>query len=54
MYGSPIAPFASHTSGAPLTVREEVNTSAMNDGYFDTVVDLAAAVADPANPQQLL
>jgi lysophospholipase L1-like esterase len=52
-FGSPITPFGSHTQGAPLGVRTEVNDWVNTSGAFDAVVDLAAAVADPSDAEQL-
>lgn len=56
VYGSPITPFATHSESSParLNVRSEVNTWITSSNAFDAVVDLAAAVADPGNSQQLL
>ena len=53
VYGSPITPFASHTQGTALNVRNEVNTWVNTSNAFDAVIDLAAAVADPSNDTQL-
>lgn len=53
VFGSPITPFSSHTQGAPLGVRTQVNDWVNTSGVFDAVVDLAAAVADPGNAEQL-
>ena len=36
-----------------MNVRTELNTWIQTSGAFDAVVDLAAAVADPSNDQQL-
>lgn len=53
VYGSPITPFAGHTQGGPLSVRTEVNSWVMSSNAYDAVVDLAAAVADPNDPERL-
>ncbi len=55
VFGSPITPFAGHTpDAAKQTVRNDVNTWVLNSGGYDDIIDFAAAVADPGNPQQLL
>lgn len=56
IYGVPILPFAgsSYDSPAHQTARQAVNDWIRTSGRFDAVIDLDAAVADPANPNQLL
>lgn len=57
VYGSPITPFATATNGyadgQALQIREGINDWVLTSGAFDEVIDLAAAVADPANAAQL-
>ena len=53
VYGSPITPFASHTSGSPLAVRNEINSWVMSSSPYDAIIDFASVVADPNNTEQL-
>jgi len=56
VYGSPLLPFKNHSyaGGQALTIRSQINDWVRTSGAFDQVLDLAAAVADPADPEQLL
>ncbi len=56
VYGSPITPFRGHSydAGQALTLRNDINDWVINQGSFDTVIRLDEAVADPADPEQLL
>ena len=55
-YGVPILPFggAMYFSTAHETARQMVNDWIRTSGKFDAVIDLDAAVRDPANPANLL
>ena len=55
-YGSPITPFKGHSyaGGQALTIRSQINDWVKTSGAFDAVVDLADAIADPADKEQLL
>jgi lysophospholipase L1-like esterase len=54
-YGVPILPFAGsqYDTAAHEAIRQEVNTWIRADGHFDAVIDLDAAVRDPATPARL-
>jgi lysophospholipase L1-like esterase len=54
-YGVPILPFAGSQYDTPAheAIRQEVNTWIRADGHFDAVIDLDAAVRDPATPARL-
>jgi lysophospholipase L1-like esterase len=54
-YGSPILPFGGsmYDTGDHETQRQAVNTWVRTAGNFDAVVDLDAAVRDPANARNL-
>ena len=56
VYGVPILPFAGsrYFSAAHEAARQQVNRWIRSSGKFDGVIDLEAAVCDPANPQALL
>jgi lysophospholipase L1-like esterase len=56
VYGVPILPFAGSSYDSPVheEARQTVNTWVRTSGQFDAVIDLDTAVADPANPAQLL
>jgi lysophospholipase L1-like esterase len=55
-YGVPILPFggSSYDTTAHRSVRTSVNNWIRTSGQFDAVIDLDAAVRDPANPERLL
>lgn len=55
-YGIPILPFggSSYASAAHESARETVNTWVRTSNAFDAVIDLDAAVRDPANVANLL
>jgi lysophospholipase L1-like esterase len=55
-YGVPILPFGVSTYDTPAhqTARNTVNNWIRTGGGFDAVIDLDAAVRDPANPSRLL
>jgi lysophospholipase L1-like esterase len=55
-YGVPILPFggSGYDSTAHQTVRQTVNNWIRTSGQFDAVIDLDAAVRDPADPNKLL
>jgi len=55
-YGVPILPFggSSYDSTAHRAVRDTVNNWIRTSGQFDAVIDLDAAVRDPADPEKLL
>ncbi len=55
VYGSPLLPFKnnSYAGGQALTIRSQINDWVRTSGAFDDVIDLAAAVADPSDPEQL-
>jgi lysophospholipase L1-like esterase len=55
-YGVPILPFGNSMYDSPdhEAVRQTVNTWIRTAGHFDAVIDLDAAVRDPAKPAQLL
>jgi lysophospholipase L1-like esterase len=54
-YGVPILPFggSSYDSTAHRAVRQTVNNWIRTSGQFDAVIDLDAAVCDPADPNKL-
>lgn len=54
-YGVPILPFAGsqYDTVAHESARQEVNTWIRGQGHFDAIIDLDAAVRDPANPARL-
>ena len=52
VYGATITPFVGDADD--VARRETVNAWIKDSQQFDAVIDLAAAVADPGNPQQLL
>jgi lysophospholipase L1-like esterase len=54
-YGVPITPFggSNYDSADHQTARATVNDWIRNGGKFDAVIDLDAAVRDPANPMNL-
>jgi len=55
-FGSPITPFGTNTNYDKLdhlAQRAKVNDWIRSSGQFDAVVDLDAAVRDPANPDKL-
>jgi lysophospholipase L1-like esterase len=57
VYGVPILPFAGfgmYDNPARQQARQTVNQWVRTSGQFDAVIDLDAAVADPATPTQLL
>jgi len=56
VYGVPILPFGGSTYGSNdhETSRQTVNKWIRTSGKFDAVIDLDAAVRDPANPTRLL
>jgi lysophospholipase L1-like esterase len=56
VYGAPILPFGGNGYGTPAheAARQAVNAWIRTSGRFDAVIDLDAAVRDPANPNQLL
>ena len=56
VYGVPITPFGGsmYDSADHQTARQTVNDWIRTSGRFDAVIDLDAAVADPANPLNLL
>ncbi len=56
VYGVPILPFggASYDCNDHMTYRETVNKWIRTSGKFDAVIDLDAAVRDPADPNKLL
>jgi lysophospholipase L1-like esterase len=56
VYGSPLLPFKNHSyaGGQALTIRSQINDWVRTSGAFDQVLDLAAAVADPSDPERLL
>jgi lysophospholipase L1-like esterase len=56
VYGVPILPFggSSYDSTAHQTARQTVNEWIRTSGKFDAVIDLDAAVRNPANPTRLL
>jgi len=59
IYGATIAPYGSSTVPGAATPENEAKRSAVNrwirtSGAFDGVVDIDAAVRDPANPTKLL
>jgi lysophospholipase L1-like esterase len=55
-YGVPILPFngSSYDTPAHRAVRDTVNNWIRTSGEFDAVIDLNAAVCDPADPNKLL
>lgn len=55
VYGCPITPFEGHSyaEGSALTLRSQINDWVRTSNAFDAVVDLAEAVADPANEDKL-
>lgn len=55
-YGVPILPFggSSYDSTSHRTYRNSVNNWIRTSGRFDAVIDLDAAVRDPADPNKLL
>ncbi len=55
VYGVPILPFGGsfYDSAAHQTARRTVNAWIRTSGRFDAVIDLDAAVRDPANPERL-
>ena len=53
VYGATITPFASHTQGAPLEVRDEVNEWVRSSGAFDAVIDFANVLAAPTDSSVL-
>jgi lysophospholipase L1-like esterase len=55
-YGVPILPFkgSQYDTAAHQAVRDTVNDWIRTSGKFDAVIDLDAAVRDPANPNKLL
>jgi lysophospholipase L1-like esterase len=56
VYGAPLTPIAGSHYDSPdhEAARQAVNTWIRTSGRFDAVVDLDAAVRDPANPAHLL
>jgi lysophospholipase L1-like esterase len=56
VYGVPILPFGGsmYDKGDHEAVRQKVNEWIQTSGKFDTVIDMGAAVRDPANPTKLL
>jgi lysophospholipase L1-like esterase len=56
VYGVPILPFGDSFYDSPdhETARQTVNEWIRTSGKFDAVIDLDAAVRDPANPTKLL
>jgi lysophospholipase L1-like esterase len=56
VYGVPILPFggSSYYTAEHETARQTVNDWIRTSGRFDAVIDLDAAVRDPANPVNLL
>jgi lysophospholipase L1-like esterase len=56
VYGVPILPFGDsfYDSKEHEAARQEVNKWIRTSGKFDAVIDLDAAVRDPANPNKLL
>jgi len=56
VYGVPILPFGGngYDTGDHENSRQTVNTWIRTSGAFDEVIDLDAAVRDPANPRNLL
>ena len=56
MYGVPILPFGGsiYDRGDHETARQTVNKWIRTSDKFDAVIDLDAAVRDPANPNRLL
>jgi lysophospholipase L1-like esterase len=56
VYGAPLTPIAgsSYDTAAHEADRQTVNTWIRTIGPFDAVIDLDAAVSDPANPAALL
>jgi lysophospholipase L1-like esterase len=59
IYGATIAPYGSSTVPGAATPENEAKRTAVNrwirtSGAFDGVVDIDAAVRDPANPTKLL
>jgi lysophospholipase L1-like esterase len=55
-YGVPILPFGGSSFDTPAhqTARQTVNNWIRTSGKFDAVIDLDAAVRDPASPSKLL
>jgi lysophospholipase L1-like esterase len=55
IFGATMTPFqgARHWSPAGEAEREAVNRWILTSGAFDGVIDFAAAVADPADPERL-
>ena len=53
VYASPILPFM-RSQYRNETARETINNWIRTSGKFDAVIDMDAAVRDPANPNQLL
>jgi lysophospholipase L1-like esterase len=55
VFGATLTPFhgARYWTSAGETKREAVNKWIRSSGAFDGVIDFAAAVAEPANPEQL-
>jgi lysophospholipase L1-like esterase len=56
IYGVPILPFGGsmYDTGGHENARQTVNTWIRTSGAFDGVIDLDAAVRDPAMPTRLL
>jgi lysophospholipase L1-like esterase len=56
VYGVPILPFegSQYTGDAHEAARQTVNSWIRTSGKFDAVIDMDAAVRDPANPAALL
>ncbi len=57
VFGSPITPFgtnADYAGGSAKQIRNDINDWVREGTHFDAVVDLAQAVADPGNPDNLL
>jgi lysophospholipase L1-like esterase len=56
VYGVPILPFAGSQYDTPvrLAARDTINNWVRTSGSFDAVIDLDAAVRDPANQSRLL
>jgi lysophospholipase L1-like esterase len=56
VYGATIMPFGGSFYDSPEheAARQTVNEWIRTSGAFDAVIDLAAALRDPANPTQLL
>ena len=56
VYGIPILPFGKSMYDSPAheTARQSVNNWMRTSGKFDAVIDMDAAVRDPANPGTLL